>query len=533
MHVLKRAVFFVFMILHLPLISSEVLLADSSSLENSLKEHIIYNHQGPNTIGYLHLAKDTPISESTYLYVKFALDNFKEIKVPFVVLDIDSPGGEVFAALKISQELKKLDSEHHIPVVAFIDNWALSAGALLAYSCRYIGITSDASMGAAEPVTASGDGKMESASEKINSALRAEFSNTARFYGRDPLIAEAMVDKDVILVQRKGQIIRLENESEVITTGDDADIVISRKGKLLTLDAKQLIDLQVADFSVPYQPLESLTKKEKEENRFPFSKFLISKQPFFQQIPEANLQGFSSSKISFFTFLSHPLVSSLLMMGLIVGIYVEINTPGFGVFGAIALGCLSLILLSSFAAQTIQWLELIILFVGIILLMLEVFVLPGFGVAGVLGIILTLAGLFALMLPQMSNISFSFDKDQWSLGAVELIRRLGWLVGALLISMVLIGLISRFLTKRKGIYKRLVLQGEQDKEQGYVAVLSDKDLPKVGAEGSVFSSLRPSGKVLIGGTLYDAQSDDFFLEKDTKITVLRIEGGKVIVRKQK
>ena len=181
--------------------------AEISALEQSLKNSIHYDPSGKNPIGYLHLAKDAPIQDSTYLYVKFAVEEFKKLKVPFVVLELDSPGGEVFAALKISSELKKLDTEYHIPVVAFIDNWALSAGALLAYSCRYIAITTDASMGAAEPVMM-GEGKMESASEKINSALRAEFSNTASFFGRNPLIAEAMVDKDIILVERKNKIIK-------------------------------------------------------------------------------------------------------------------------------------------------------------------------------------------------------------------------------------------------------------------------------------------------------------------------------------
>ena len=121
--------------------------AEVSTLEQKLENTIHYDRSGKNPIGYLRLAKDAPIQDSTYLYVKFAIEEFKKLKVPFVVLDLDSPGGEVFAALKISSELKKLDTECHIPVIAFIDNWALSAGALLAYSCRYIAITTDASMG--------------------------------------------------------------------------------------------------------------------------------------------------------------------------------------------------------------------------------------------------------------------------------------------------------------------------------------------------------------------------------------------------
>jgi membrane-bound ClpP family serine protease len=107
---------------------------------------------GPNKIGYLHLEKDHAIDSSTVLYVKFALDHFKKEGVKFVVLDLDTPGGEVFAAIKICEMLKNLDLQDKIPVIAYIDNWAISAGAMIAYSCRYIGITSSASMGAAEPI---------------------------------------------------------------------------------------------------------------------------------------------------------------------------------------------------------------------------------------------------------------------------------------------------------------------------------------------------------------------------------------------
>lgn len=501
----------------------------ASSLQERLENFIHYNKQGPNPIGYLHLAKDAPIQESTYLYIKFALSEFKKRGVPFVVLDIDSPGGEVFAALKISQELKKLDIEDHIPVIAFVDNWALSAGALLAYSCRFIGITTDASMGAAEPVIM-GEGKMESASEKINSALRAEFANTARFFGRDPLIAEAMVDKDIIVVERKGKIIRLESESEMVLAGKTPDVIISRKGKLLTLDAEQMIRFSVADFQIPYQSLTTASTEEKQNLSWPFSNYILSKEPFFSKIPEATLISYQNSKIDFFAFLSHPLVSSLLMMGLLIGIYGEMSHPGSGLFGSIALGCLSLILLSSFAINTIDWLEVIILAAGAILLCIELFVLPGFGFVGILGILLMIGSLFALMLPEVSGVSFSFDFSQWSLSAIEIIKRLGFFVGALLLSMIVMTVLSRYITRKKSVLKHLVLTGEQDKDAGFVAVASNNELPSLGTEGTAYSSLRPSGKVLIHDTLYDAQADIAYIEKDTQVVITRHEAGKIVVR---
>ena len=171
------------------------------------------------------------------------------MKPAFIILELNTPGGEVYAAQRISDALQDFDTQYNIPTVAFIDNWAISAGAMLAYSCRFIGIVKDASMGAAAPVFISG-GAMEAAPEKINSALRSDFSNRAGFYNRNPLIAEAMVDKDIILVVRHGEVVKLENEEQIELSGPDPDIVITTKGKLLTLDAKAMLEYGVADFAV-------------------------------------------------------------------------------------------------------------------------------------------------------------------------------------------------------------------------------------------------------------------------------------------
>ncbi len=494
----------------------------------NLANAIVYHKDQENRIGYLQLTKDAPIQESTYLYVKFALEEFRKQKVAFVLLDLDSPGGEVFAALKISQALKQLDSQFHIPVIAFIDNWALSAGALLAYSCRFIGITTDASMGAAEPVIASADGKMESASEKMNSALRAEFANTARFFGRDPLIAEAMVDKDIILVKRKESIIRLESENDLILSGKSPDQIISRKGKLLTLDSKDMIDLGVADFQVPYQLIDPITTEEKAEGRWPFVKNLISNQPFLHSIPEATLIDYQNNKITFFTFLSHPLVSSVLILGLIIGIYGEMSHPGFGFFGITALICLSLIALSTFAIHTIAWLELIAIGVGIILLTIELLVLPGFGWAGFTGIIFLFIGLSTMFLPNIAGTSSSFF--EWSLATDEMVYRLSYFIGSIVICFVMVIFISCFLLKKNLFASHLILKGEMDRDKGFLSAGPDKSLPDVSSKGLAYTPLRPCGKVMIEGALINAQAQSGFIEKGTPIIVCHLEGQKVFVK---
>ncbi len=505
---------------------SHATFQEHPTLDRRLQTAISIKQNGENLVGYLYLERERPIDQSTYLYVKFALEHYKKVGVSFILLDLNTPGGEVFASMRIADLLHQIDVQHHIPVVAFIDNWAISAGAMLAYACRFIGITNKASMGAAEPITAGADGKMETASEKMNSALRAEFINLAHYYKRNPLLAEAMVDKDMILVRRNGEIIRLEKEDEIRGQGADADQIISRKGKLLTLNAEELIEYGVADFMVELQPLVPVTDLESSLGEWPASKNLLFQQPFFVRIPQAKIVSFFDWRIGFFSLLSHPLVSSLLFLGLIIGVYMEMSHPGFGFPGVLALVCLCFILLSSFAAEAASWLEVIILIGGLTLLCVEIFVFPGFGIAGVLGALLTLFALFTLMLPTSGSLEFNWDWDKLNFATLAFIERLGYFIGTLLVSLFVIVLIARYLTPPFLRKSRIVLEGDQE---GSVAGLETKAMPVVGAEGIVHSPLRPGGKILINNQVLDAVTDGVVIDKGEAIIVKKIVGFRIIV----
>lgn len=496
------------------------------SLHQRLQAAIPIKQDGENLIGYIYLERDRPIDQSTYLYVKFALEHYKKLGVSFILLELNTPGGEVFASMKIADLLHQIVVQDRIPVVAFIDNWAISAGAMLAYASRFIGITNTASMGAAEPMTAGADGKMETASEKINSALRAEFINLAQYYKRNPLIAEAMVDKDMILVRRDGKIIRLEKEDEIISQGGNPDQIVSRKGKLLTLNAEELIDYEVADFMVELHTLVPVTPQESAAGKWPASKNLLFQQPFFAQIPQAKIVSFSDWKIGFFSLLSHPFVSSLLFLGLIIGVYMEMSHPGFGFPGILAIVCLCFILLSSFAAEAASWLEIIILIVGLVLIGVEIFVLPGFGIAGVLGILLTLFALFTLMVPTAGPLEFNWDWDKLNVATLTFIERLGYFIGTLLFSLVIIALLVRYLTPTFLRKSRLILEGDQE---GSVAGIEAKAMPAVGTEGIAHSPLRPGGKILINNQVLDAVTDGIVIDKGDAIVVKKIDGSRIIV----
>lgn len=497
--------------------------------EEKFKKYIVYNPSGPNSIGHILISDRTSgINQSTWLYVKNALDHYKETKPIFVILELNTPGGEVYPAQQISDALKELDTQYNIPVVAYINNWAMSAGAMLAYSSRFITVVKDGSMGAAEPVIQDTTGKMEMASEKINSAMRADFASRARFFDRDPLLAEAMVDKDLLLVLRQGKVVKLDNESQIHSTGQDPDIVISPKGKLLTLGADQLMELGIVDLIVPPTKTPPITSAEKEAGKWPAEKMALFHLPFFNAIPNATIDSFQMDwKMQFFALLASPVVSSILFLGLMLGLYLEFSTPGFGLPGTIAVTCLFLIILSSFALEIANWLELILLLVGLGVIIVELFVLPTFGLLGFIGVIFFLMGLFGMMLPGLDSISFEFDTKTFNAAGEVVFERLAWLCGTLVVSFILMAILSRYLTPQLAGFSRLVLRGNE--QNGYIATDNPAHLPGPGSTGEAVSTLRPAGKVIINDTLYDAISAGGFIEKGTPIVVVRLEGSTIIV----
>ncbi len=464
--------------------------------------------------GYIHIPKDRGIDNSTYLQVKYALESFRKEKVKFVLLDLNTPGGEVFAALRISEELKKMDREYQIPIIAFVDNWAISAGALLAYSCRYIGAVSEASMGAAEPVIVSSEGKMETASEKMVSALRTEFATAASLYGRNPLIAEAMVDKDVVLVLRKDKIVQLLDNSQIITKGSHPDVVINAKGKLLTLGSQQMQEFGIADFIVPEMTREGSTFLAGEK---------LAQVSFFKDV-SITWVSYDNWKIKFFAILSNPIVSSLLMMGLMLGFYSTVQSQVIGFSSLLCVFCLALILLSSFATALIHWLEVVAVFLGIILVLGDVFLLSGFSVLGALGLFIFLFGIVAILLPPLQG--FSWNPGQWGIQMSEWVYRLSLFLSVILLFFGLVlPIISMFLRKTPS-FKRLVLaQAEGPVEDSPV-------LPTIGSEGFCFSSLRPFGKVQIGDTLYEAQTEGEFIPSGTDVEIVAYKNKTLLVKER-
>ena len=500
----------------------------ANDLELKLKNHIPFHPHQPNTIGYLSIGDhEESINEATWLYIKKGLDNYKKLRPIFIILELNTPGGELFIAQKISDALKEIDIQEQIPVVAVINNWAISAGAMVAYSCRFIATVKDGSMGAAEPIVMQG-GQIQNTSEKITSALRTDFASRAAFFDRNPLIAEAMVDKEMILVQREGKVVSLHQESQLRLSHAPIDRIISAKGKLLTLDAQKMMTYGVADLLLTPRPLPQITAEQKQKGSWNAKQMLLFTAPFFSSIPNATVQAYQMDLTSkFFIFLLHPVVSSLLLMGLIVGAYLELSAPGLSFPGFIASFSLFLIFLSHFSLEGGGLIEIILLILGFSLILIEFFLFPTGMVFFSIGLVFFIIAIFSLLLPAF-HLSDVYDQGLLPNVAPLLLKRVSWLLAALLLSFLFIIFFSRYLLKNRTVLHRFVLQGEeQEASKGFRANPSSSFA--AGQEATAFTDLKPSGKVQIEGKLYEAISDSSFIAAGQKVKVLRREAGTFIV----
>ncbi|HUG26158.1 NfeD family protein [Piscinibacter sp.] len=401
-------------------------------------------------------------------FVQRVLDEATQAGAAAVVLDINTFGGRVDAAVQIRDSLLNA----RIRTVAFVNKRAISAGALISLAAQNIVMSPGGTIGAATPVQGGAPGaEAQPTSEKAVSYVRKEFRATAESRKRPLLIAEAMVDADVAI---RGLV---------------------DKGKLLTLTTEEALQHKVSDFSA--DTLESALEK-------------------------LGLGGAELRRVgpnwaeNVVRFLTNPVVSSLLISIAMLGILVEIRTPGFGIPGALGVTSLGLFFWGHWLVQLAGWEELLLAVAGVILLAIEVLVIPGFGVAGVLGIAAILAGLVLSMVGPGDTPAFIVE----AAGRVVLS-----LVFALLASLMLLRLIPSLPFGR-----RLVLARGLESAQGYASA-PEGDAALLGKTGRAWSPLRPSGIAEIDGRRVDVVSDGELVDAGESIEVTRVDGNRIVVRR--
>jgi membrane-bound serine protease (ClpP class) len=384
-----------------------------------------------------------------------------------VVLEIDTFGGRVDAAVQIRDTL--LNSP--LRTVGFVNKRAISAGALIGLATHTLVMATGSTIGAAAPVLAGGPGgEAKPAEEKTVSYVRKEFRATAEARKRPLLLAEAMVDADV-----------------------EVPGVVA-KGKLLTLTTGEALKHKVVNFSA--DSLEAVLKQLGLEG----AEVRTASPHWAEQLVR---------------FLTHPVLSSLLISIGMLGILVEMRTPGFGVAGVLGIASLGLFFWGHWLVQLAGWEELLLATVGLALLVAEIFFIPGFGIAGVLG----MAALLGALVLSMTGAG----------DTAAVIVESAWRVIIALLVALLAGLVLLRYLPRLPFARRLVLAANlgTGPEHGS-APLSDQRW--MGQRGHAASALRPAGIADIDGERVDVVSDGALIEPGTAIQVIHVDGNRIVVR---
>ncbi len=402
---------------------------------------------------------DTEITPATAQFVASRVEQANEAQPLVLLFLIDTPGGQVSSMERI---VSSILNDTTVPTVALVQN-AFSAGALIAMSAEQLVMLPGSSIGAALPVTVGPTG-VDAVGEKMSSAMRGQFRSVAEARGRNPRVAEAMVDQRI--------------EIPGLSTSEE----------LVTLTADQAVEHGIADLqaSSMRDALQELGYGGVQVQRL-----------------ERNLTERLAGS------LSNSIVAAILLVIGIGGLAIELFSPGFGFPGAIGVVALALFAAGTYLATPASSLDLIILLSGLLLIALELLVIPGTGIAGLLGLLALLLGLFRI-----------FQDD--------FVAVIGWtaLFGSILLGFLLWAFPNMRMASPLLLKERLVTAtGGADGER--VAGQYDHLL---GAVGTAMSDLRPAGLARIDGERVDVVSQGDFVSVGSKIEVIRVEGNRITVR---
>ena len=391
-------------------------------------------------------------------FIGRAIREAADVGAKAVILELETPGGRVDAA----QQIVKSISQSTVPVYAFVNAHAWSAGAMIALATDSIYMGPVSSIGAATPVVGGG----QKASEKIVSAMRGEFRALAEARGLDPQLAEAMVDESIAV---EG---------------------VVEEGKLLTLTGKEAVELGFASAEV-----ESIDD-------------LLAAVGLANANVETATINWAERLVR---FLSHPIVAPILLSMGTLGLIIEIKTPSFGVAGLIGLTSFAAFFGSHLLIGLAGWEEVILLAAGVIALGIEVFVVPGFGIAGAISILCISGAVFLALIGNLPT---------WR-SVVEATAILS--MAGLLVVTGGYTLVRQLPARGRGIF----LLASTDKDTGYVSAPAREDL--VGLVGVAATDLHPAGTAIIGSERLDVVSESGFITQGDRVRVIRSEGYRHVV----
>ncbi|HHW60267.1 MAG: NfeD family protein [Bacteroidales bacterium] len=408
------------------------------------------------------------IDQSARRLVNKAISDANDVNADLIIMHLNTYGGTLVDA----DSIRTAFLHSRIPIWVLVDNNAASAGALISIAANKIFMVPGSTIGAATVV----DQTSQALPDKYQSYMRAMMRSTAIARGRDPNIAEAMVDPDIYIPG------------------------IIDSGKVLTFTAQEALKYGFCDNIV--QGLDDLITKNNLQN----AQIIKMRVTWLDKV------------INFFL---NPLVSAILIMLIIAGIYFELQTPGIGFPLILAILAAVLYFVPYYIEGLAANWEILIFIIGIILVLVELFAIPGFGITGISGIILILAG---LILTLVDNKGFHFPEHA--------LEQLGTAFVTVTIA-VFVGftasiLLSKRLFTQSVFGQNLSLTTEMKSENGYISSdLVFKNL--IGQTATTHTVLRPSGKIIIGDDVYDAICLFSYIDKDKKVKIIDYQNNQLIV----
>ena len=447
-------------------------------------------------------------------YIRRGIETAEKHYADAIIFDISTFGGAVVAMDDIVEDIYDAD----IPTIAYVNSKAISAGAMIAIACDQIVMRPGGKIGDAAPVDISG----KEAPEKVLSTIRGTIKAIAERKGRSKAIAEAMVDKNRVLVNIDGEIVSLiaEDYQERKDEGELMDVIVP-EGELLTLttddalkygfaDAKaenidELLEIyEIVEIDGEYKALTSEAIAQKRLEDVEIEKIT--------SLAGANIQRISTNlaeKVAI--FITSPMISAMLLTFGGLGLLIELRTPGFGFPGMIGITCLGLFFGGHTIANINASYAALAFVIGLGLLAFEVFVTPGFGVAGVIGILSMLGGVLFIF-------GRSYDPEEAIL----------WL-SISFIATVGLGIVAFYTLPRTQAWQQFVLSTAEERELGYQAPSAELE-NYTGKTGLALTPLRPAGTAMIDGSRVDVVTEGNFISRDVPVKVVGVEGMRVIVQ---
>jgi membrane-bound serine protease (ClpP class) len=444
------------------------------------------------------------VSPEMSAFIKRAVNDIPKNETTLIVFELDTFGGRVDSAFEIVDTIPGITGA---ATLAYVKTKAISAGSLIALSCNRLIMKQGTTIGDCAPISIGPEGP-QMLGEKFQSPLRARFRALAKKNGYDENLAESMVSEhlEIIRVTMNGKTRYLEStEINDMTAKEKAKITnrktVVKKGELLTMDDKEAKELGFSRASVADLAEALKTVKASETSIVTMKKNWT--------------EHFLSVVILFTPF--------LMMIGF-YAVYLEMKAPGFGAPGIVGLICLSLAFGAQYLVGLADYTELLIIVLGLVLLGFEVFVIPGFGIAGVSGFIFIAIGLV------LSLQDFVLPKPSMPWQGGIFTKNIILVVGSYMFAVV-----GGLLTFRY-VFPRLSIGGHgpylnASLEQAH-ADSSEIMRAHEGDEAVALSYLRPSGKIKIGHDVLDAITEGEFIESGTPVVITRISGNRIIVSRK-